>query len=265
MSFVFDVLSNVVANAVFWAALGVAFWSLSKAGQTRFSRFFGVDQSSLIVIALSNVWKREASSRRIGFSISMHESLAAQSINSLLATAPMRMPELVRGLVDSLWLRTRIQCKVQVSPPEDGDVESGASLIVIGAAGRNSVRRKHLADGIPRALLAAEEPGRGQVRPREVKEVLIRRRGGDLQRIQSELVVALIEKVVLPEQGKTFFYCLGSRGDCTWLVTEYLVRHWRRLHREFGTGSFVVCLGIALSEQYITQYSDPLVLASMRV
>jgi hypothetical protein len=231
----------------------------------RFSRFFGVDQSSLIVIVLSNVWKREASSRPIGFSISMHESLAAQSINSLLATAPMRMPELVRGLVDSLWLRTRIRCKVEVSPPEDGDVESVGSVITIGAAGRNSVRRKHLAAGIPRALLAVEEPGRGQLQPNEVREVLIHRRGGDVQRVQSELPVALIEKVALPEQGKTFFYCVGSRGDYTWLVTEYLVRNWRRLHREFGAGSFVVCLGIGYSEQYATQYSDPVVLASMRM
>jgi hypothetical protein len=81
MSFVFNILSNVVANAVFWAALGVAFWSAGRAGQTRFSRFFGVDQSGLIVIVLSNVWKREAWNLTRGFhAIYIHSIVGEQHL-----------------------------------------------------------------------------------------------------------------------------------------------------------------------------------------
>src|SRR5262249_39736755 len=102
MSFLIGVLANVVANLVFWVGLGGVFWIAGRIGQARFARFFGVGGTSRMVVVLSNVWDPATSSRPVGYSISKHESLAAQSIAVLLGTAPTRLPELARGLVDAI-------------------------------------------------------------------------------------------------------------------------------------------------------------------
>jgi hypothetical protein len=264
MSFLVNVVGNIVANAAFWLILGAGVWLASKASQARFARFFGTGDTGRIVVVLSNMWRPSASGRAVGYSISKHESLAAQRINALLAAAPMRLPELARGLVDTLWLRARIDCLIEVSPPPAGGVlEIAGTLVVVGGSARNSLRSRHLDQGLPRAAMEyelAEGPAR---KPTESREVAIRRGSGDVQRISSHHGVAVVEKAILRERGQTVFYCAGPRGDSTWIATEYLVRHWRRLAREFGDEPFVVCLGVPLGEQYVTEYHEPTVLASI--
>lgn len=263
MAFIVDIVSNIVANVIFWLGLGLAFWMASRMGQSRFIRFFGVDDSGQISVVVSNLWD-PAHSRAKGYSISMHESLAAQSISVLLHATPVRLPELVRGLVDSLWLRSKIASRIEVSHPKNGDYRSAGSLVVIGGSARNSVRSKHIEQGVPCAILESEDLRSRNLRSTEVREAVIRRRGGDVQRIRSELNIAVVEKVVMPEGNGATFYCLGSRGDSTWLAVEYLVRNWSRLAREFSDSPFVVCLGIALPEEFITEFSEPVVLATIR-
>jgi hypothetical protein len=36
------------------------------------------------------------------------------------------------------------------------------------------------------------------------------------------------------------------------------VRNWKRLDREFGDSSFVVCQGFPLTEEYLEEYREPL-------
>jgi hypothetical protein len=67
----------------------------------------------------------------IGFSISMHESLAAQSINSLLSGSPMRMPELVRD-----WL---IRCGCAIFNRSAGD---RVAVSPLGQTGRTPCGEK---------------------------------------------------------------------------------------------------------------------------
>ncbi|MFI5937735.1 hypothetical protein [Actinoplanes sp. NPDC051494] len=282
MSFLVDVASNIVANAAFWLLLGAVVWLAGKAGQARFTRWFGTGASGRVVVVLSNMWKRSPTGRPEGYAIGLHESLAAQSVNALLGSAPLRLPDIVRGLVDALWSRSRLECVVEVSPPTGGELEATGTLVVVGAATRNSVRRRHLEQGLPRATFVAEHPrengrdadrgaghGTGPTTGPTTghgtgQEVVVRRGGGDLQRIRSQHGVAVVEKIVLRDRGQSVFYCFGSRGDTTWLATEYLVRHWRQLAREFGDDPFVVCLGIPLPQEYHTEYHEPMVLASIR-
>lgn len=264
MTFLLDVVSNVVANAAFWLLLGATFWLVSRFSQARFNRFFGTSSTGRVVVVLSNLWKAAESRRPVGYTISLHESLAGQRINALLAAAPLRLPEAVRGLVDALWLRSRTECVLEVSPPTGGDLDVSGTLIVIGGSGRNSVRGRHLEQGLPRAALVYESPDGAEVRPSDNREVIVRRSSGDIQRIRSQQGVAIIEKVILPEHHRTVFYCAGARSDSTWIATEYLVRHWRRLDREFGEDPFVICLAVPLPDIYSADYHEPTVLATIR-
>ena len=264
MEFLTDVLSNVVANVAFWLLLGGAFWLVSRFGQAKFNRFFGTATAGRVTIVLSNLWKASESRRPVGYTISLHESLAGQRINALLGAAPLRLPEAVRGLVDALWLRSRIECATEVSPPQGGDLEVSGTLIVIGGAARNSVRARHLEQGLPRAAFESELTTGSGVHPSDNREVVVRRSGGDVQRIRSQQGVAIIEKVVLPETRRTVFYCAGARADSTWTATEYLVRHWRRLDKEFADDPFVICLAVRVPDVYSDDYHEPTVLATIR-
>lgn len=262
-SFLVGVLGNVVANVAFWGLLGGAFWGVGKVSQARFLRFLGRGDSSDVTVMLSNLWQPEASRRKIGYTISKHELHASQAISSFLGRAPGQLPDVVRGLVDQLWLRSRVRCVVDVSPPEVAAVEPSGCVIVVGGAARNSYRRGYLERGLSAALLESEDADGGRLRSDEVRRVIISRASGDRQIVQTELGVAVVEKVVVPGRGAVFF-CHGARADGTWIATEYLVRNWRSLEREFRAEPFVVCLGFPRTDEFLEHYVEPSVLARVR-
>jgi hypothetical protein len=259
MGFLVGLASNIAANVIFWLLLGIVFWAVSTVVSRRFSRFFGLDHVRSIAVYLSNLWNPAASRRDKGYTISLHELRAAQSVDQLFASAPLRLPELVRGLVDAVWLRHQVQCAVDVSPPGAEGADLSRNLVVVGSSARNSVRAWYLRSGVPSALLEGEldaasgRPGTGPAR-----SISVLRNGRRSDVTMEDTSLAVVEKCHDPDRGTTVFFCLGSRGDTTWAATEYLVRNWKRLAREFGDGSFVVCLGFPLTEQYLEEYKEPL-------
>ncbi len=76
--------------------------------------------------------------------------------------------------------------------------------------------------------------------------------------------LAVVEKIRDADRGTTIFFCSGMRADGSWAATEYLVRHWRQLHREFGDSCFALCLGFPKTNSYLTEYREPIRLASLR-
>jgi hypothetical protein len=268
MPFVMNLLGNVVANVVAWVLLGLTFWLGSRRTRARFASFFGVQGPAHVTVFLSNLWNPETrpafSRQSAGYVISKHELRAARSIDSLLGGSPARLPELVRGLVDALWLRSRIRCRIEVSPLVVDEVEPAASLVVVGASHRNSVRRHYLERGLPSAVMFHEAPDVDKSRYDDMHEVRIRRSSGDSQVVRSALSLAVVERVYAADQGRTIFFCLGVRADATWGATEYLARNWKDLAREFRTNQFVVCLGFPRVDPYFEEYPEPTVLARMR-
>src|SRR5689334_16545320 len=105
MGFILGLASNVAANVVFWALLGIFFWALTTTVARRFSRFFGLGRVNGVTVFVSNLWSPTASmtGKTVGYAISMHELWAAQSVDRLFSSASLRLPDLVRGLVDALW------------------------------------------------------------------------------------------------------------------------------------------------------------------
>ena len=159
MSFFLGIVSNILANLVFWLLLGLSFWVVSRIVVRRFFRFFGLDRTNSIGVYLSNLWTPQTSmtGRTVGYSISLHELRAAQSVEKLFGSAPLRLPDIVRGLVDALWLRQQVQYVTDVSPLKAVDADLDRNLIVVGGSARNSVRTRYIQAGMPNAILTGED------------------------------------------------------------------------------------------------------------
>jgi hypothetical protein len=259
MGFLLGLASSVAANIIFWLLLGIVFWAASTVVARRFSRFFGLYNIRSIAVYLSNLWSPEQSRREKGYTISLHELRAAQSVDQLFASAPLRLPELVRGLVDAVWLRHPVRCVVEVSPPGTESVDLDRNLVIVGSSARNSLRASYIRTGVPSAFLTDEiDASNDRPDPSRERSISILRNGRASEVILQDANLALVEKCRDPDRGTTLFFCLGLRGDSTWAATEYLVRNWKRLDREFGDSSFVVCLGFPLTEEYLEEYREPL-------
>lgn len=245
-----DIASNIIANIVFWIGLGLAAAAAVRLGQRRFRRFFGLDKNEQLVVCLSNLWSSSTSTRPRGYSISLHELRAAESVTRLFGSASFRLPDIVRGLVDAIYLgghRYDFHNTVSPSATEDPKqfAELGGNLIVVGAAARNSIRKLYLDENLVSLRLSNElaEAGPHQQPPEgRFVEVL---GGADVGRkITSDaLELAVVERIRDTARGTTVVFCLGRRGDTTWAATEYLARNWRSLEREFGDRPFALCLG----------------------
>jgi hypothetical protein len=250
-----------VANLVFWLLLGVVFWAASRVVVRRFFRFFGLVRVERIGVYLSNRWNPQVSlsGGPEGYSISLHELRAAQSLEKLFGSAPLRLPDVVRGLVDALWLNRQAQCVTDVSPIKAADADLGRNLIIIGSSVRNSVRARYVQARLPSAILTGEDeaPANWTAMVKAHTITIVRGEGrGEIN--PADVSLAVVEKCHAPERGTTIFFCLGIRGDASWAATEYLIRNWKSLAAEFGDSDFVVCLGFPKTENYFDDYKEPL-------
>jgi hypothetical protein len=256
MGFFLGLVSNVVANLVFWALLGAHLLDSHDDRRTAVLPVFGLARVSSVAVVVSNLWTPQASpgGRAVGYTISLHELWAAQSVDRLFSSASLRMPELVRGLVDALWLRQSVRCTIEVSPVDGADTDLGRNLIVVGGSARNSVRARYVRARLPTAILTGEDHV-----PVKHGDGITIVRGGTASTVNlTEVNVALIEKCRDPDRGTTVFFCLGVRADGSWAAAEYLVRNWKQLAAEFGDAAFVVCLGFPHTERYAEEYREPL-------
>lgn len=261
MGFLLGLISNMVANIVFWMLLGIAFWLLTTTITRRFSRFFGLTRVNSVAVVLSNLWTPQLtrSGRTTGYTISKHELWAAQAVGRLFSSASLRLPDIVRGLVDDLWLRGRVQCAVEISPLPDESADLDRNLIVVGSSARNSVRGHYVRSRLPTAILTGEDQATDpwNVMKNE-RSITLVRRGTESKVEFREVNLALIEKCCDPDRGTTIFFCLGLRADGSWAATEYLTRNWKRLAAEFRNSDFVICLGFPYSEKYAEEYREPI-------
>jgi hypothetical protein len=260
-SFFFGIVSNVLANLVFWLLLGIVFWAASRMVVRRFFRFFGLNRMGAIGVYVSNLWTPQSSptGRLVGYSISLHELRAAQSVEKLFGSAPLRLPDIVRGLVDALWLHQQVQYATDVSPMQAIDADLDRNLIVVGSSMRNSVRARYVQACLPSAILKGEDqiPFNWQAIA-AAHSITITRGEGKSEVSLVDANLAVVEKCHDPERGTTVFFCLGIRADASWAATEYLMRSWKRLAAEFGDDDFVVCLGFPKTEEYLEEYKEPL-------
>ncbi|WP_336158713.1 hypothetical protein [Amycolatopsis sp. VC5-11] len=258
-----DIATNVIANIVFWIGLGLAAAGMVRIGQHRFRTFFGLRANPHLIVCLSNLWNTTTSTRPRGYSVSLHELRASEAITRLFGSASFRLPDLVRGLVDAIYLGGhKYDFQTTVSPAVTDDPQHftglGGNLIVVGAATRNRIRKLYLDENLVTLRLSNERPDADphQLQPEAgYAEVL---NGPDLgERVASDATtLAVVEKVRDAVRGTTVIFCLGCRGDTTWAAAEYLARNWRLLRREFGDEPFAVCLAFRKLD-YSYRYHPP--------
>jgi hypothetical protein len=209
MTFILGIASNILANLVFWLLLGSVFWAASKVVIRRFLRFFGLVRTDNIGVYLSNLWnpKTSLSGRPVGYSISLHELRASQSIEKLFGSASFRLPDVVRGLVDALWLRRRVQCATDVSPVKAADADLDRNLIIIGSSMRNSVRARYVRDHLPRVVLTGEDQEAASwAAMNRAHSFTITRGEGQGEYPVDDANLAIVEKCHDPERRTTIFF-----------------------------------------------------------
>lgn len=263
MEFLTNVFTNMIANIAFWLILGAVFSAWVQVGQRNFRAFFGLARRPELSTCLSNVWKASERSRPRGYLVALHEIRASESVSNLFRSTSFRLPDLVRGLVDAIFLgANRYRYSTSVSPAETDapqDFEQlGSNLIVVGSSWKNSIRRLYLQERRPSMQLSVETLSVGdstQAPPASLVEVIAGPEAGRLVD-KDGLYVAIVEKVLDESRNAVVFFCLGQRGDVTWAATEYLVRNWRSLRKEFGDRPFALCLGFR-DQSYTFDYREP--------
>lgn len=128
----------------------------------------------------------------------------------------------------------------------------------MGAANRNGVRAQYLAEQRRRAYLSREvhDPSSGQPPVKGI--AYIRQEGQAPHKIRTPLQPAIVEKVIDREDGRRpVFFCLAERADGTYGAVEYLVRHWKRLERQYGDRASRSCWASAMKRPTRTITSRP--------
>jgi len=264
-----DILTNVVANLIFWLGLGLIVGLTVRFGQRKFQKFFGLCVNQYLTVCLSNLWSTEISRRPRGYAVALHELRASEAITRLFGSASFRLPDMVRGLVDTVWTGSRdYEFQTAVSPATTEDPRKfeylASNLIVIGAAARNSIRRLYLDSNTVSMKFSNELPEADfHQLPKDqlAVRILVGENAGT--EITSTYELAILEKILDHQRDTIVFFCAGIRGDTTWATTEYLVRSWRALLQEFGSGPFALCLGFR-PQDYRYDYSEPIRLHTCR-
>ncbi|MFD9705838.1 hypothetical protein, partial [Lentzea sp. NPDC059081] len=148
-----DIASNVIANIVFWLGLGLVAAATVRVGQRRFRRFFGLTSTEQLAVCLSNTWNAQASARPRGYSASLHELRAAEAVTRLFGSASFRLPDMVRGLVDAIYLGGhRYDFHLTVSPATTDDPKPPAAskhpTVLVNAAVRIRVGTIYLEEDV---------------------------------------------------------------------------------------------------------------------
>lgn len=253
-----DLATNVLGNLVFWVLVGFAAFTSSRVLQRRVYAFFGVPRGGRITVIVSNAWRRGPTSETSqGYALSLHELRGWQTVEAFFGSAPLRLPEVARGLVDAVWLREQIRTELVVSAPQPQ--VTGGTEILIGSARRNGARRAHLEAGRTRAWLDAEIQGP----PMSAVNRVHVSRAGRTQTIETDLQIAVLERYVDAATGRTIFFCHANRADGSRIAVEHLARHWKQLSARHGERPFVVLLGCSTRTPYPEQYEEPTLLATI--
>ncbi len=267
MDFLVNLIGNVLANVIFWVGLGLVIWIGIRVTRSRFLKFFGLESNQTLIVYLSNLWE-PTTKKPEGYVISGHEFRMSESVNSLFGSTPFRFPELVRGLVDGFWIGEKLEISTTVSPLTLNDIIFTQNMIIIGATPRNIVRRYYLKTGAPYLILGKErkeinddddDSGAEQLTTPWVQVIKGHRKN---DRIEGNYNLAIVEKLYDEEHKTVVFMCLGERADSSWAATEYLVRHWNELSKKSDNKAFALCLGFPMSESYMDDYKEPIILAS---
>jgi hypothetical protein len=257
--FLNELFVNVLGNVIFWLLLGFTVRRfLIRRARQKFLTFFGLNQKRKLVVYLSNLWLPQLRQKPWGQVLSGHEFDVTKTFNSLFGSSPFSMPEMVRGLVDSFWIKA-IDLTIEISPL-DHNFDTTCNMIVVGSTLKNSIRRYLLNKNLITVKIDGEQAkfSKGNLIKNSLKQQFIILKGkqsGESIKRNGKFNLAVIEKVV--DNHNVGIMCVGLRGDSTWASAEYLARHWAELESKFGADNFARCLWFPYTEKPMTHYIEP--------
>jgi hypothetical protein len=262
-----DLFFNILANIIFWLGLGLIFrYLIVSKTRKNFLKFFGLDTKKKLIVYLSNLWLPSITIKPWGRIISGYEFKVTKSINNLFGSTPSNVPDLVKGLVDALFIEKNLEICVEVSPLTGG-FDLSRNMIVVGASIKNSIRRCLLNDNMAFVTISGEplnDPiNDNKVLDNPLKQSFEIKKGmqtGTILEKQGDYNIAVVEKVCEPQSNTVIFMCVGLRGDSTWIATEYLARHWDDLFKKYGDNSFARCLWFPNSGKPMEDYAEPVII-----
>jgi len=246
-----DICINIIAQFLAWALGGAGVSGYIRVTSVRrFREFFGLYKEPSLFIYLSNM----ALSGDIDRGVALQELWAAQSLHSLFGRTPSRVPEVIRGLVDSFLIPSPTEVVTRISPPET-DGNPFPNMIVIGSAKHNTVRAQCLRELKLHFALESKE----SEFPRQ-KDFCDR--GGQMIggshkcKSGAEYYFAILEKTQ-DEEGHMVFMCVGESADSSWGAVEFLTRNWQRLSKRFGASPFALWLDFSKGGTPMQKYVEP--------
>lgn len=252
MGLIGSVAAGLLANVLFWVTFGALAWLSARGARRRLNRFFGVESASCIRVIASNLYDGKEKNKDLAATLSLHEAKAASEIERLFSSAPIRLPELVRGLVDALWLPSQLRVEILVSPLERAVSESADPAFILGSSSRNSTRRTYLELSQVGARFERE------VNPPLGRSGVVLLSGR--KAVAAERQAVIVERTARVRGKPVTFFCLGDRADGTHHAVRWLVEHWRELERAHGDHSFIYVLEFRNDVPY-PAYHAPDVLA----
>lgn len=241
-AFASSMITNILANVVFWTIGGAIVWIVLSRQRRRLHRFFGIRKNSPIIVYLSsliiepNTLKNRAgiASDYHGLAIVDYEFQVIPALTSLFTSTRLNIPDLFSGLIDSLWLVKRPIVSFRPSPVTMDELQF-ADLVCVGSPKFNIATDYYLRTGKPYFILK-EVDGVWMV------EVSRGKRTGEIATATSEWDVGILLKLRDSERGTTIFVAAGGDVNATRAAVEYLARDWSRLLQRYGDEEFGVRL-----------------------
>jgi hypothetical protein len=250
-----EILVNIVGNIFAWVFLGILTMILIRhRSQKRFEEFFGLAYKKKVVVFLSNLWdpKMKITQKPPEGIIAGEEFKATHVITRLFGTAPFRLPDLVRGFIDTFWIGRKVIVQFETSPMEEWS-DGCDNLIVIGASLKNSVRLYYAKTNTLHVIIEGEPKDISKKKIDIYKSPLTSRleiiSGSHPKRYleqDEKFEPVIIEKV--KEKNKTIIFCLGRTGIGSRAAIEYLAHDWKKLWVNHKDSCFASCLWFLKSD-----------------
>lgn len=230
--FAIDVLTNILANIIFWLAGGILVGYLISKRRRKLAKFFGLNFSRNLNVYFSSIVLYE-NSEEMG--LPSYEFQTIPSIASLFSSGKLDfVPDMLAGLVDSFWLPKKPIIQFLPSPNKIEEIEFD-NIISIGGPVSNRVTNYYLKIGSP-YLSFTRSSDESECRIQIVRGI----RTGEV--IQGYWSTGILNRFRDMEHGNTVFIVAGGGVQGTRAAVEYLVENWETLQSTYGDKDFGICL-----------------------
>jgi hypothetical protein len=256
-TFIFDIVSNFIANICFWLLGGTLLGLLFTRRRHKLYRFFGITGGKPVVVYFSTVFTgygstdaqgRDLTSVLVKQQISPTEIREAAlpdgefqvipAISQLFASRLVEVvPDMLSGLADSFWMLKRPKLEFKLSPQKPEELRATSSICVGGPA-FNSATAYYLLTCRPFLTFVRES----DTNDKEHIEVARGNKTGTVITHELGWDVAVLNRVTDTESKNTIFIAAGLGVNGTRAAVDYLISNWEKLAKTYQDQDFGICL-----------------------